>query len=546
MNFFSTITVRKRLTFGFGVILALMMLLTILGIQKVNFIDRTLAVITDVNSVKQRYAINYRGSVHDRAIAIRDVSMARDPQEIASFEKTIHELEVFYVVSEKKMTEMLKNGVPFTAEERDILNRIDIIQSHTQPLIKNILIAKKNMLPVTDSILDEVRPSFITWLDTINEFIDYQEAKNKKLTPEARDVAGGFQNLMMILSALSLAVSVFIGILIEKSFRSSLGGEPYVAQSTIKLMAQGDLSKRITNSYKGSILDSLYEMGKKITSIVSNIVGVSNSLTVQVEEVSQGSSQVLESATHQATLTKDTAFKLDQMRGSIDQVATIANQTEVNSEMTSDSAREGRKVVNEVALGMEKISDTVNSAVKQMSRLEDRTKQIGSIVSVISEISDQTNLLALNAAIEAARAGESGRGFAVVADEVRSLAKRTGDATAQIETMINEVQIETAASVIAMNSTQPQVESGKEHTENASEILQNIEKQANNSLENVKEVALAAADQVTVVTDISHAMGQISEVSNQSIKYIERNELATEKLHQLAEQLKKEVDYFKV
>lgn len=546
MNFFSTITVRKRLTFGFGVILALMMLLTILGIQKVNFIDRTLAVITDVNSVKQRYAINYRGSVHDRAIAIRDVSMARDPQEIASFEKTIHELEVFYVVSEKKMTEMLKNGVPFTAEERDILNRIDIIQSHTQPLIKNILIAKKNMLPVTDSILDEVRPSFITWLDTINEFIDYQEAKNKKLTPEARDVAGGFQNLMMILSALSLAVSVFIGILIEKSFRSSLGGEPYVAQSTIKLMAQGDLSKRITNSYKGSILDSLYEMGKKITSIVSNIVGVSNSLTVQVEEVSQGSSQVLESATHQATLTKDTAFKLDQMRGSIDQVATIANQTEVNSEMTSDSAREGRKVVNEVALGMEKISDTVNSAVKQMSRLEDRTKQIGSIVSVISEISDQTNLLALNAAIEAARAGESGRGFAVVADEVRSLAKRTGDATAQIETMINEVQIETAASVIAMNSTQPQVESGKEHTENASEILQNIEKQANNSLKNVKEVALAAADQVTVVTDISHAMGQISEVSNQSIKYIERNELATEKLHQLAEQLKKEVDYFKV
>lgn len=287
-------------------------------------------------------------------------------------------------------------------------------------------------------------------------------------------------------------------------------------------------------------------MNQKITSIVKNIIGASNSLAGKIEDVSQGSSQVLESATHQARLTQETAQKLDDLRHSIDQVSSIASHTEENSEMTVEFALKGRQVVNEAALEMEKISSTVNTTVEQIERLEDRTKQIGSIVNVISEISDQTNLLALNAAIEAARAGESGRGFAVVADEVRSLAQRTGDATSQIATMINEVQTETAASVAAMNTTQPQVENGKAQTQSASELLQNIEQQANDSLKKVKEVALATSSQVTVVGDISNAMGDISQMSSESIEHMQSNDNATNALNELASQLKQEVAYFKV
>ena len=103
---------------GFGVILAWMVFLTIWGIQKVSFIDNTLSVITDVNSVKQQYAINYRGSVHDRAIAIRDVVIARNASEIASFEREIDELAIFYADSERRMQEMLRSDAEFTGQER--------------------------------------------------------------------------------------------------------------------------------------------------------------------------------------------------------------------------------------------------------------------------------------------------------------------------------------------------------------------------------------------------------------------------------------------
>ena len=546
MSYLSKLTVRSRLMVGFGIILVFLVLLTVLGIQKVNFIDRTLSDITDVNSVKQRYAINFRGSVHDRAIAVRDAAMARTPQELASYERTVRELEEFYRVSEQKMNEMLRNGTPFTRQERDILSRIEQIQSDTLPLINKILADKKRMVGLADTILDEARPAFMAWLDTINEFIDYQEQQNQALTPQARRVAGGFQELMMVLSGIALVVSIVIAFVIERSFRNSLGGEPFEAQSRISKMALGDLTQHDNNDHKGSILDSLSDMRERITGIVGKVIGASNSLALQVEEVSSGSCLVLKSSKQQAALTEDTSFKLSDMRNGLEQMESIANQTEDNSGKTALYARQGREVVNEAAQEMEKISSTVHTTVEQIQRLEERTKQIGGIANVISEISEQTNLLALNAAIEAARAGDSGRGFAVVADEVRSLAKRTGDATAQIDTMINEVQSETAVSVEAMSTTQSQVENGKAQTSRASELLQDIEQQANYSLSNVKEVATAVSKQVVVVGDVSQAMGLISDMSNQSIGHMQRNEEATQILNELVSQLKQEVSFFKV
>ncbi|NOI75206.1 methyl-accepting chemotaxis protein [Vibrio coralliilyticus] len=546
MDYLSTLKVKTRLGIGFGILVSLMVTLTVLGIQKVNFIDMVLSEMTDINSVKQRYAINYRGSVHDRAIAIRDIAIARNPQEISALEQEIKELEDFYRESEQNMQAMIAKGVMFTAEERQILSQIDQIQAKTLPLVRQIIADKKNNQVMTEVVLDQARPAFIEWLNTINQFIDYQENLNQTLTPEARGEAGGFQDLMLLLTAIALAISVVVGIAIERSFRKSLGGEPYEAQSAIRLMADGDLTHNYGERVSGSILNSLSGMSTKLTQIVSNIVSASGQLVEQVDEVADGSSRVLRSAQQQASLTQETVDKLDNMRHSIDQIAQVTTQTENNSVMTTDNARSGRELVFDVAAEMENISATIFATVEQVKQLEARTKDIGGIVNVISEISEQTNLLALNAAIEAARAGESGRGFAVVADEVRSLAQRTNDATSQIESMINEVQTQTAASVIAMENTQPQVEKGKEKTSQASQLLVDIENQAEDTLSHIRDVVQATNEQVEGVRDIAAAMEQISSMSDDSVNSMESNENAGRKLNQLANQLKQEVGFFKI
>jgi len=221
MQYLAQLKVRTRLALGFGTLVALMALLTIVGIQKVNFIDKSLAEVTDINSVKQRYAINFRGSVHDRAIAIRDVSMARK------------------VIAKKKSGE-----------------------------------------DVTPLLLEQVRPSFASWLKVINEFIDYQESLNQQLTPIARAEANGFQSLMLVLSGIAVLISAMVGFIIERSFRLSLGSEPYVAQHAIQLMANGELTQQHQSSDKGSILHSLSLMSDKLSSIVHNIRNASEQLAM--------------------------------------------------------------------------------------------------------------------------------------------------------------------------------------------------------------------------------------------------------------------------
>lgn len=546
MNYLSKLKVKTRLAIGFGTLVSLMMLLTILGIQKVNFIDSTLAEVTDVNSLKQRYAINYRGSVHDRAIAIRDVAIARNPSEVNILESEIRKLGQFYTQSEKLMQDMLNDNVMFSSEEREIINKIDAIKLSTLPLIEIILTQKKQGKEVTDIVLDQARPAFVAWLNSINQFIDYQEKLNQQQTPEARAMASGFQNLMLVLSTIALVISVIVGVAIERSFRSSLGGEPHDAQQAIQIMANGDLTQRYNSQYSGSILDSLSAMSIKLIDIVGNIRGASNQLAEQVKEVSHGSSQVLETAQQQSMLTEEMIVKLEIMRTSIEDIAHIVDLSEQNSVATSEHAVQGRELIISVARQMEKVSEAVNGTVVQVKQLEAKTRDIGGIVNMISGISEQTNLLALNAAIEAARAGESGRGFAVVADEVRSLAQRTGAATTQIETLLKEVQAQTLVSVSAMENTQPQVEECKVNTLDASNLLVNIEQQAQDTLSRVRDIVTATNNQVVVVNEVVVAMDQISSMSRESINLMANNEVAGKKLDDLSNHLKQEVAYFHV
>ncbi|WP_191601781.1 methyl-accepting chemotaxis protein [Marinomonas algicola] len=546
MGFFSNSSVRTKLITGFGIIILIMMVLVTLGIRNVNFIDRTLAEITDINSVKQRYAINYRGSVHDRAIAIRDVGIARSAQEIDLLEQEIRRLEDFYNAAEQDMNRLLQQGVAFSETEKDILKRIDNIKKRTLPMVEEVLQLSRRNEPVTAIMLDQIRPAFIQYLNVINEFIDYQEKQNQIATPKARAVTGGFENLMLILGSFSVVVSLIIALLIARSIRLSLGGEPIEAQTKIKEFSEGHLIIKEEDYIAGSVMDSLSAMGIKLTSIVRTIVSSSNNVAAQISDVANGNTQVLSRTVELSELTKMTAQRLESMRERIDQVAAVASKTEKNSETTAEYAKQGRDIVEKTATEIDKIATTVNTSVDQIRDLESRTQQIGGIIGEISSISEQTNLLALNAAIEAARAGESGRGFAVVADEVRNLAKRTGDATAQIDSVISEIQTSTQASVSMMEAALPQVENGRKQSEKATQLLQNIEVQAADSLSQVREVATASADQVSFVSDISISMDQIMNMTQESMDAMHNNAKAAENVDSLARSLKKEVEFFKL
>lgn len=545
---FTNMSMQQRLFLGFGLILALMILLTGFGISKVNMISGTLTEITDVNSVKQRYAINYRGSVHDRAISVRDVALSQTPQRLAELVKEIKTLETFYSVSEQKMQEMLSGTVKFTQTEKEILNEIDEIQSSTLPLINTVIeLRRSNDIDAAkDLIRTTAGPAFKRWLNTINIFIDYQETRNQEATPIARNAADGFQGFMLIITSIAIVVSLIIAQLIYRSLHRSLGTEPKEAVKVLAQISDGNLKVDIQKADHRSMLGYMAAMKEKLASIVSDIITASDKLHEQTDLVGQSSKAVRCAANTQAELTTKTTDSLNKMSERLLVMSEIASQTQTNSVQTTEYSKRGKDAIDKSAGEMERISETVNATVVQVRRLESATKEIGNIISVISSISEQTNLLALNAAIEAARAGESGRGFAVVADEVRQLAKRTGDATDQIEKMILQVQHETAASVQAMEKTQPLVENGRALTHETTELLEEIEVQAGNSMANVKIVAEATSEQVQSINELAAAMQEINTMSRDSISKLDENIVATETLTQIAQKLNTAIKFFKI
>ena len=540
-------TINLRLIIGFSVVLLMMVVLTIMGIYRVNFIDSTITQMTDVNSVKQRYAINFRGSVHDRAIAIRDVVFARTTDELNKDINDINKLDAFYQKSALEMRSQMSSP-SVTQEEKRIYAKINQIEQQTMPLIEQVITAKRSnkLNTANDILLNQARPAFIEWLAIINQFIDYQESINQQATKEVRVVASSFQTWMITLTLIAIAIGSAVSFMISYQIKQSVGGDPKEAAKVVAKISQGDLTGEVNSCCPDSMMASVEVMQQQLKVTVNSIIASSNDLSGSAISVTAGSLQALTAADKQVEQTEYAKNNLTSMSNNLHNVVDTVRQTEDNSKATVDLSERGRKAVQNVAEEIENISTTVKATVSQVNVLEERTREIGDIINVIRGISEQTNLLALNAAIEAARAGETGRGFAVVADEVRQLAQRTGDATGEIESMINQVQEDTKASVIAMETTVPQVEKGLTLTHQANELLNDIQRQADDSLVKVLEVVSATNEQVTTIDDVSKGMEEITVMSQETSQTLKNNVEQAELLETLSKTLKKDTDYFTV
>jgi len=201
-----------RLTLGFATLLLLMGALTWYATSNVAKIDADLALINDVNSVKQRYAINFRGSVHDRAIAIRDVVLVDAEEDRRQAIALIAELERSYAENEAKMNAMVASANGATPEERSLLKAISEVQSKTNPIVAQIISLQDTgeTERAKERLLSGAAPLFVEWLAAINRFIDHQENLNKVVGTDVRSIASGFN--LVALKALIAAVFVAVGI----------------------------------------------------------------------------------------------------------------------------------------------------------------------------------------------------------------------------------------------------------------------------------------------------------------------------------------------
>ena len=282
-------SISQKLYSGFGLMIFLIIMLTVIGINRVTFIDNTLHDIVDVNSVKQRYAINFRGSVHDRAISIRDVVLS-DDKNSPLFKNSIQDikkLEEFYANSAKPMDEIFSKKDSIEQKEIEILNKIKDVEKQTMPLVKEIIELKTsgNNEKALDLLVNKASPLFSNWLKVINEFIDYQEAKNQTATPQAREVASNFSILMITILIISLILGSLVAYFISKQLSNSAN---IIQNGLQEFFSFLNKEKKSTNLISLETKDEFGQMAKVINKNIQhtqNLINQDNNLIEDVKRV---------------------------------------------------------------------------------------------------------------------------------------------------------------------------------------------------------------------------------------------------------------------
>ena len=348
--------------------------------------------------------------------------------------------------------------------------------------------------------------------------------------------------------AISL-ISVVVGLLLGSILTRMITKPLREAVSAAERLADGDLTvilKINSTDETGQLLSAMSMMTERLNNMVTSIAAASSQLTHAVDEVATISHQTLANVQSQKDNLTMTATAMEEMTGTVREVAQSAQDAAVSATIADDEAKRGRELVRLVNGSIESLAVDISNASTAISGLNQESENVGNILEVITSIADQTNLLALNAAIEAARAGDHGRGFAVVADEVRTLASKTRDSTTMIQEMIQRLQNQAKESVQVMGVSAEKATETVSMANEAEHALLGIAQAVATISDMNVQIASAAEEQSAVADEINHAITAVNQVSEETYEGAQLVAQANEDLAILAASLTTLIQQFKM
>ncbi|WP_269449164.1 methyl-accepting chemotaxis protein [Massilia endophytica] len=508
----SNIRIGRRLTIAFTLTTLMLGGVVLLGATALRAVRQEIQLTVDDRYPKIDTLTHVKDALNLQARSLQDALMMREAaavrNDLAQVEESSKRIDAGLAQLEKSVND------PAARKLLDSLK--DVRQRYAAARNELAAQLKANDFDgATAQMYTEVNPLQNAYFEALEKLIAVQV----KLMDEAGDGAVSMADkavwIMAAMGVIGGLLSLGTAVLITRSIVGPIEHAVKVART----VAGGDLDSEIevrSTDEVGELSQALHDMNESLRKIVRDVRSGTESMTTASSEIAAGNLDLSSRTEQQAGALEETASSMEELTSTVKQNADNARQANQLATAASDVAGKGGAVVAQV--------------VETMASINESSRKIVDIITVIDGIAFQTNILALNAAVEAARAGEQGRGFAVVASEVRNLAQRSAAAAKEIKTLIGD--------------SVDKVGAGARLVDQAGATMEEIVASVKRVNDIMADIAAASQEQLSGIEQVNRAIVEMDENTQQNAALVEQASAAAATMQDQAHRLHETVGVF--
>jgi len=518
MNWFTNLKVSHKLIGGFMIVALIGATIGTIGIIKAGQINDLATEMYELQVVGLRHSAQATLDLSSSNRAIRTAMLAESPAEReASLNDLAKRLDnTSLALNETEQRFVTPDGKALVAKAREAFTKYKNAVMLTADELRKEPVADARQS--TGRLFSSVRPLANEAEANMLKLMEVKKDNADRLNDETDLIYAHIRTLLLVLTFGGVLFGIALGLFISRNLTRQLGGEPRDVAAAADAIASGDLSTHIDISHaaQGSVVSAMHMMQGSLRKVVQTVRTSSESIATGSRQIATGNLDLSARTEQQASALEETASSMEELTSTVKHNASNAQNAKEMAATASTVAQEGGEVVAQV--------------VDTMSAINESSRKMADIISVIDGIAFQTNILALNAAVEAARAGEQGRGFAVVATEVRNLAQRSAAAAKEIKTLIED-------SVDKVNV-------GARLADQAGTTMSGIVENAGKVTSIIGEISAASTEQTAGIEQINQAIMQMDDVTQQNASLVEEAAAASRALQDQADALAQIVSIF--
>ena len=538
---FGKLQIRTRLLGSYAIIVALMIISGAYALNRLDYVaSRTTELYEHPFTVRKSirdanlYFTKMEYKLKDAVLAKESGAVNADLTEMYGYEKEFN--NNMEVVRER-----------FLGKKSDVDNIYRVYEEWKVLRDRVIVADKANNHDVAFRLMNSIDtnqfPAMEKEMAVVFTFADNKAATFFK---ESEAAARDAHVMVTVLLLASIVLTIIIAILLTRSITLPLN----IAVGVAERVAGGDLTVAVPVTESGDELALLLQTFKRmVENLRSQTLAIQegiNVLAAAAGEILSSTALIASGAAETATAVNETTVTVEEVKQTTELSSQKARNVANSAQRSLEVSQQGRKSVEDAVHGMSRIREQMETVAESIVSLSEQSQAIGEIITTVNDLAEQSNLLAVNAAIEAAKAGEHGKGFAVVAQEVRSLAEQSKQATAQVRTILNDIQKATNAAVMATEQGSKAVEAGEKQSVEAGEAIRLLSDSIAESANSSAQIAASSQQQMVGMDQVGLAMENIKEASTMSVGSSHQAEQSAQNLHELGQKLKQLVERFKL